>query len=232
MYSHSVNEFTYSHVHTVYSHIHTVFRHIVVDIELRPEELLERTTASAGATASARATGAIKFPWAAGSAGGSSGSNAATGPKRGQGSGKGSGGKDSPGSAEAGFWFQRPVADLPHVRTVDLSKSPWQKGQSDEGNSAAPLEGNGVGRNPPARWNVGMPSWQWFESEVSERREPALLTGMDLGPAVDKWTPAYLAGLPSSQRTTVSVHVTSDPQGRLDFVDKNFQVSRLGKHYW
>lgn len=53
-----------------------------------------------------------------------------------------------------------------------------------------------------------------FQAVYSAARRPVVLRGLDVGPAVEKWTPEYLAGLPSSQKTVVSTHVCSDPSGR------------------
>ncbi|GFR52769.1 hypothetical protein Agub_g15380, partial [Astrephomene gubernaculifera] len=61
-----------------------------------------------------------------------------------------------------------------------------------------------------------------FERLISPGREPVVLEGLDLGPAPAKWTPDYLRNLPGAADMKVSVHVSREPSGRLDFVRKNF----------
>lgn len=46
---------------------------------------------------------------------------------------------------------------------------------------------------------------------------------MDLGPCTQAWTPQYIASLPSAQSTQVSVHVTRERSGCLDFTRKNYE---------
>lgn len=67
----------------------------------------------------------------------------------------------------------------------------------------------------------------WFEKKISKERKPVLLSGLDLGPCVEKWTMDSLLSLPSSQCTLVSVHVTDDNEGALDFVNKNFSFQTM-----
>lgn len=57
-----------------------------------------------------------------------------------------------------------------------------------------------------------------FEAEISVKREPAVLRGLDLGSAVEKWTPGYLAE--RGREKPVKVHVCPSPQ--MDFINKNF----------
>ncbi|KAK9916814.1 hypothetical protein WJX75_007384 [Coccomyxa subellipsoidea] len=64
-------------------------------------------------------------------------------------------------------------------------------------------------------------------AHVTAVKEPAVLKGLDLGPAVDRWSGAYLKSLPTSSTTLVSVHVCPDPSGRLDFVHKNFKFHTM-----
>ena len=61
-------------------------------------------------------------------------------------------------------------------------------------------------------------SKDFFESEVGPKREPALLRGLEIGRARDKWTPEYLAECGGER--TVKVHVC--PTGKMDFIHKNF----------
>ena len=57
-----------------------------------------------------------------------------------------------------------------------------------------------------------------FKAEISAKREPAILRGLDIGNASHKWTPEYL-GQCGGERT-VKVHVC--PTGKMDFIHKNF----------
>ena len=57
-----------------------------------------------------------------------------------------------------------------------------------------------------------------FESQILAKREPAVLRGLNLGSAVDKWTAKYLAE--SGRGRLVKVHVCPTP--RMDFINKNF----------
>lgn len=61
-------------------------------------------------------------------------------------------------------------------------------------------------------------SKDFFESEVGPKREPALLRGLEIGGAREKWTPEYLANCGGER--TVKVHVC--PTGKMDFIHKNF----------
>ncbi|CAL8466532.1 g6068 [Coccomyxa elongata] len=66
-----------------------------------------------------------------------------------------------------------------------------------------------------------------FERRVSAKKEPAVLKGLDLGPAVTRWSCDYLKSLPCSTTTLVSVHVCLDPTGRMDFVHKNYKFRTM-----
>lgn len=57
-----------------------------------------------------------------------------------------------------------------------------------------------------------------FINEIYPKRQPALLRGIPLGPALDKWTPDYLAGTAGDRQ--VKVHVC--PTDKMDFLAKNF----------
>lgn len=59
---------------------------------------------------------------------------------------------------------------------------------------------------------------EFFESEVTPKREPALLRGLEIGRAREKWTPEYLAEYGGER--TVKIHVC--PTGKMDFIHKNF----------
>lgn len=61
-------------------------------------------------------------------------------------------------------------------------------------------------------------SKDFFESEVIPKREPALLRGLEIGRAREKWTPEYLAE--NGGERTVKIHVC--PSGKMDFIHKNF----------
>ena len=67
----------------------------------------------------------------------------------------------------------------------------------------------------------------WFHDTISSRRKPVVLSGLNLGPCVQKWSIQHLLSLPSSQSTMVSVHVTDDEEGALDFVNKNFSFETM-----
>ena len=61
---------------------------------------------------------------------------------------------------------------------------------------------------------------QVFESEIYPLREPAVLRGVDLGVAVERWqSVGYLAE--RGGEVPVRVHVC-DPSGRMDFINRNF----------
>ena len=57
-----------------------------------------------------------------------------------------------------------------------------------------------------------------FDAEISAKREPAILRGLDIGSACSKWRPEYLAQCGGEK--TVKIHVC--PTGRMDFIHKNF----------
>ena len=57
-----------------------------------------------------------------------------------------------------------------------------------------------------------------FDTEISAKREPAILRGLDIGSACSKWRPEYLAQCGGEK--TVKIHVC--PTGRMDFIHKNF----------
>ena len=57
-----------------------------------------------------------------------------------------------------------------------------------------------------------------FDAEISAKREPAILRGLDIGSACSKWSPEYLAQCGGEK--TVKIHVC--PTGRMDFIHKNF----------
>ena len=59
---------------------------------------------------------------------------------------------------------------------------------------------------------------EMFETEISRKRLPAILRGLDIGSASVKWTPEYLAQ--SGGERTVKVHVCRT--GKMDFIHKNF----------
>ncbi|CAD7698797.1 unnamed protein product [Ostreobium quekettii] len=63
---------------------------------------------------------------------------------------------------------------------------------------------------------------QQFCDHVLPARLPVVLKGLDIGCAPQQWTPAYLRDLPSSQATLVGVHVSTEPSGCLNFVNRNF----------
>lgn len=66
-------------------------------------------------------------------------------------------------------------------------------------------------------------SKDFFESEVIPKREPALLRGLEIGRAREKWTPEYLAE--NGSERTVKIHVC--PTGKMDFIHKNFTYKTL-----
>ncbi|BDA41177.1 probable tRNA wybutosine-synthesizing protein 5 at C-terminar half [Coccomyxa sp. Obi] len=66
-----------------------------------------------------------------------------------------------------------------------------------------------------------------FEKCISAKKKPLVLKGVDLGPAVTRWSGDYLKSLPCSSTTLVSVHVCPDPAGRMDFVHKNFEFRTM-----
>ena len=57
-----------------------------------------------------------------------------------------------------------------------------------------------------------------FESEISPKRRPAILRGVDIGEATAKWTAEYLSQ--QGQNKEIKVHVC--PTGKMDFIHKNF----------
>ncbi|XP_031562148.1 tRNA wybutosine-synthesizing protein 5-like [Actinia tenebrosa] len=62
-----------------------------------------------------------------------------------------------------------------------------------------------------------------FLNQISAARVPAVLKGVDLGDAVEKWTPQYLAKVGGEK--PVKVHVCNE--GRMDFIHKNFAYKTL-----
>lgn len=50
---------------------------------------------------------------------------------------------------------------------------------------------------------------------------------VDLGDALCCWSAEYLALAKESQTTIVSAHVCTDPQGKLNFVAKNFSFQSM-----
>jgi tRNA wybutosine-synthesizing protein 3 len=68
---------------------------------------------------------------------------------------------------------------------------------------------------------IHRPTPQEFSSGPAARRVPAVVTGLDIGQAPWKWTPAYMASLEGVPEKLVSVHVSDVP--KLDFVRKNFK---------
>ncbi|XP_048580332.1 tRNA wybutosine-synthesizing protein 5 isoform X2 [Nematostella vectensis] len=62
-----------------------------------------------------------------------------------------------------------------------------------------------------------------FLSDVYSKREPAVLRGLDIGAAVTKWTPKYLAEVGGEK--LVKVHVCSEKG--MDFINKNFVYKTL-----
>ena len=68
---------------------------------------------------------------------------------------------------------------------------------------------------------IHRPTPQAFNEGPASHRIPAVLSGLDIGQAPWKWTPAYLANLGGVADKLVSVHVSDDP--KLDFVRKNFK---------
>lgn len=68
---------------------------------------------------------------------------------------------------------------------------------------------------------IHRPTPQDFSSGPAARRVPAVVTGLDIGQAPWKWTPAYMASLEGVPEKLVSVHVSDVP--KLDFVRKNFK---------
>jgi len=68
---------------------------------------------------------------------------------------------------------------------------------------------------------IHRPTPQEFSSGPAARRVPAVVTGLDIGQAPWKWTPAYVASLKGVPDKLVSVHVSDVP--KLDFVRKNFK---------
>ncbi|GLI67646.1 hypothetical protein VaNZ11_011895, partial [Volvox africanus] len=75
---------------------------------------------------------------------------------------------------------------------------------------------------PHVRRVRGVQTREAFERDISPGRKPVILEGQNLGPAPGVWTPEYLMNLPAAKSTLVSVHVSREPHGRLDFVNKNF----------
>ncbi|KAK9861886.1 hypothetical protein WJX84_010417 [Apatococcus fuscideae] len=63
---------------------------------------------------------------------------------------------------------------------------------------------------------------QQFQDTVVPAQRPVILRGLDLSPACQRWTPEYLQACPSGHQI-VSAHVCTQPQGRLDFVSRNFE---------
>ena len=59
---------------------------------------------------------------------------------------------------------------------------------------------------------------EYFISTIYPCRHPAVLKGIELGEAIDKWTPEYLAS--QAGDTPVKVHVC--PTAQMDFLRKNF----------
>lgn len=62
-----------------------------------------------------------------------------------------------------------------------------------------------------------------FEAEISFKRKPAILRGLDIGSASEKWTADYLAQCGGER--SVKVHVCST--GKMDFIHKNFTYKTL-----
>lgn len=73
-----------------------------------------------------------------------------------------------------------------------------------------------------------------FASLVTDHRAPAVLQGVDLGPCVARWDPAYLtnAAVNPDASTRVGVHVCTEPHGRMAFVPSRnftFETMTLGE---
>lgn len=62
-----------------------------------------------------------------------------------------------------------------------------------------------------------------FESEISPKRRPAILRGVDIGEATAKWNADYLSQ--QGHNKEVKVHVC--PTGKMDFIHKNFVYKTL-----
>ncbi|GAX76414.1 hypothetical protein CEUSTIGMA_g3859.t1 [Chlamydomonas eustigma] len=185
-------------------------RHIVVDMELRPSPSVSAvlpSTAEAQECTSSRwiSTGAVSANDASfnGYLRGlhEDGSRTSVS-KRGTSERTGAAAAEAVTGPESSYWFRSPLTELPRVKEVVV---------------------------PSAESSIETHQllWQWFDLQVSRQREPVLLKGLDLGPAVQKWTPEYLADLPSSSTTQVSVHVTHESSGCLDFVNKNFSFKNM-----
>lgn len=67
-----------------------------------------------------------------------------------------------------------------------------------------------------------------FVNQISAARIPAVLKGVDLGDAVEKWTPEYLAKVGGEK--PVKVHVCNE--GRMDFIHKNFAYKLVTEDYF
>lgn len=65
----------------------------------------------------------------------------------------------------------------------------------------------------------GVSSAEKFEETVGRLREPAILCGLDLGPATTLWTPQYLREK-CGKEPVLKVHVC--PEKKMDFITKNF----------
>jgi hypothetical protein len=67
-----------------------------------------------------------------------------------------------------------------------------------------------------------------FTCDILTARRPAVLKGVDLGDAVEKWKPDYLARVGGEK--PVKVHVCAE--GRMDFIHKNFAYKLVKEAYF
>ena len=209
------------HFHT-YRHVERVkwyaphIRHIVVDLELRPGgggAESEGPVAGGGGESEGLAAAAPPPQHHSGRPSRPLPGQADSLPRSPADGGAGTTSSASSAAEASPPWFRLPFDQLSRVAVVDCcayrnaasSQSAADDGSHKPGRPSLPSS-----YVPPASSSDGpaaacpAPAWQWFEAEVSQRREPVLLTGLDLGPAVHTWTPEYIAGLPSSRTTQVT----------------------------
>ncbi|XP_041473533.1 tRNA wybutosine-synthesizing protein 5-like [Lytechinus variegatus] len=62
-----------------------------------------------------------------------------------------------------------------------------------------------------------------FLDVIYQKRNPAVIRGLDIGPCVEKWTAEYLAS--QGGDTEVKIHVS--PSSKMDFINKNYAYRSL-----
>ncbi len=107
----------------------------------------------------------------------------------------------------------------PALESISNSKAqgPSEKGASPEGPSFENTGGVAVLHGVDT---------EHFREVVVPAQKPAILRGMDLGPAPECWTPEYLQSCASATQI-VSAHVSTEPHGTAALNDPRGRSSRL-----